>query len=191
MNFNQKYILTIYGPDLYGPVRNAFDEGKSITGASWRGLGRWKSRLFWALWNGMEPLGEWHSGTKKFSIFRAWSIEIFTSIFHFNRKQNKSDKFCLFCFFSHLIFCSNQKQIKVINFASFSLRLALKGVWHEIYAFRFLHKSASLGPLSIPLGPFRIFSKIRGDIRERMFNSDVNDTGTLHLKIKVLLIFHF
>ncbi len=32
-------------------------------------------------------------------------------------------------------------------------------------------------PLSIPLGPFRIFSKIRGDIRELMFITGVNDTG--------------
>jgi hypothetical protein len=30
----------------------------------------------------------------------------------------------------------------------------------------FFHKSVSPGPLSISLGPFRIFSKIRGDIRE-------------------------
>ncbi len=35
----------------------------------------------------------------------------------------------------------------------------------------------STGPLSILLGPFRIFSKIRGDIREWMFISGVNDTG--------------
>ncbi len=77
----------------------------------------------------------------------------------------------------------------------------------------FFHKSVSLGPLSIPLGPFKFFSKILGDIREWMFISGVNDTGekrekfldkifykyfvqsfvecTLHLKIEVLLIFHF
>jgi hypothetical protein len=30
----------------------------------------------------------------------------------------------------------------------------------------FFHKSVSLGPLSIPLGPFKIFSKICGDIGE-------------------------
>ena len=30
----------------------------------------------------------------------------------------------------------------------------------------FFHKSVSPGPLSISLGSFRIFSKIRGDIRE-------------------------
>jgi hypothetical protein len=33
-------ILAIFGPnDLYGPVRNAFDAGKSITRARGRGLG--------------------------------------------------------------------------------------------------------------------------------------------------------
>ena len=32
-------------------------------------------------------------------------------------------------------------------------------------------------PISIPLGPFWIFSKIRGDIRELMFIAGVNDTG--------------
>ncbi len=55
--------------------------------------------------------------------------------------------------------------------------MELKGVWHEIFVFRFFHKSVSLGPLNIPIGPFQIFSKIRGDIREWMFISDVNDTG--------------
>jgi hypothetical protein len=37
--------------------------------------------------------------------------------------------------------------------------------------------SGSPGPLSIPLGPLQVFSKIRGDIRELMFISGVNDTG--------------
>ncbi len=35
----------------------------------------------------------------------------------------------------------------------------------------FFHESVSPGPLSIPLGPFRIFSKIRGDIREWMLSA--------------------
>ncbi len=35
----------------------------------------------------------------------------------------------------------------------------------------------SPGPPSIPLGPFQIFSKIRGDIREWMFITGVNNTG--------------
>ncbi len=41
----------------------------------------------------------------------------------------------------------------------------------------FFHESVSPRPTSIPLGPFWIFSKIRGDIRELMFIAGVNDTG--------------
>jgi hypothetical protein len=32
-------------------------------------------------------------------------------------------------------------------------------------------------PQSIPFGPFRIFSKIRGDIRESRCTTGINDTG--------------
>jgi hypothetical protein len=68
----------------------------------------------------------------------------------------------------------------------------LKGIYHRLITkqihdpspltrdfmtWDFFHKSVYPGPLSIPLGPFRIFSKIRGDIREWMFISGVNDTG--------------
>ncbi len=53
----------------------------------------------------------------------------------------------------------------------------LKGVWHEIFDFRFFHESVSPRPQSIPLGPFWIFSKICGDIHEWIFIADVNDTG--------------
>jgi hypothetical protein len=45
--------------------------------------------------------------------------------------------------------------------------------------------------MSIALGPFRIFSKIRGDIRSSMFATGVNDTGGKCKKssiIKVLII---
>jgi hypothetical protein len=41
----------------------------------------------------------------------------------------------------------------------------------------FFHESVSPKPLSIPLGSFRIFSKIRGDIRSSMFATGVVDTG--------------
>jgi hypothetical protein len=34
-----------------------------------------------------------------------------------------------------------------------------------------------LKPLSIPLGLFRIFSKIRGDIRSSRLTTGINDTG--------------
>jgi hypothetical protein len=45
------------------PLLNAFDAGKSITRTS--GVGPLKSRLFWALCNGIEQLGECHLGQKK------------------------------------------------------------------------------------------------------------------------------
>ncbi len=41
----------------------------------------------------------------------------------------------------------------------------------------FFHESVSSRPPSIPVGPFWIFSKIRGDVRELMFITGVNDTG--------------
>ncbi len=43
--------------DLYGPVRNAFDAGSIHYLGKWEGVGPWKSRVFWALWNGIEPIG--------------------------------------------------------------------------------------------------------------------------------------
>ncbi len=54
----------------------------------------------------------------------------------------------------------------------------LKGVWHEIFDFRFFSWiSVPQAPkYSMPLEPFWIFSKIRGDIRELMFITGVNDT---------------
>ncbi len=53
----------------------------------------------------------------------------------------------------------------------------LKGVWHEIFDFIFFHESVSPRPPSIPLEPFWIFSKLRGDIRKLLFITGVNDTG--------------
>ncbi len=51
--------------DLYGPVRNAFDAGSIYYEGKWKGVGPWKSRVFWALWNFIEPVGEYHLGPKK------------------------------------------------------------------------------------------------------------------------------
>ncbi len=53
------------------------------------------------------------------------------------------------------------------------------------------YESVSPRPLSIPLGPFRIFSKIRGDIRSSRCTTAVVDTGGKWKKssiIKVLII---
>ncbi len=54
----------------------------------------------------------------------------------------------------------------------------LKGQCHEIFfASGSFHESVSPQPQSSPLRPFRIFSKIRGDIRSSRFATGVNDTG--------------
>jgi hypothetical protein len=54
-----------------------------------------------------------------------------------------------------------------------------------------ISRTVSSKPLSIPLGSFRIFPKIRGDIRCSRFATGVNDTGGKCKKssiIKVLII---
>ena len=54
----------------------------------------------------------------------------------------------------------------------------LKGQCHEIFCYWFFfHESVSPQPQSIPCRPFRIFSKIRGDIRESRCTTGINDTG--------------
>ncbi len=55
--------------------------------------------------------------------------------------------------------------------------MLLKGQCHEIFCFWFFYESVSPQPQSVPLGPFRIFSKIRGDIRKSRCTTGVNDTG--------------
>ncbi len=47
---------------------------------------------------------------------------------------------------------------------------------YEIFGFIFFYESVSPEPLSIPLGPFRFFTKIRGDIGKFMFITGVKDT---------------
>ncbi len=60
----------------------------------------------------------------------------------------------------------------------FLVGVILKGVWHEIFDFMFFfHESVSPRPPSIPLQPFRFFSKIRGDMSEWIFIAGVVDTG--------------
>ncbi len=53
----------------------------------------------------------------------------------------------------------------------------LKGQCHEISTSGFFHESVTPKHLSILLRPFRIFSKIRGDIRGSRCTAGVNDTG--------------
>jgi hypothetical protein len=59
----------------------------------------------------------------------------------------------------------------------------LKGECHEIFCFWFFYESVSPQPQSIPLGPFRIFSKIRGVIRKSRCTTGVNDSGS-RMRIK-------
>ncbi len=52
---------------------------------------------------------------------------------------------------------------------------SLNGQCLEIFSF-FFHKSVSPQLQSIPLGPFRIFSKIREDIRKSRCTTSINNT---------------
>jgi hypothetical protein len=55
--------------------------------------------------------------------------------------------------------------------------ITFKGTVSRDFCFWFFHESVSPKPLIIPLGPFRMFSKIRGDIRSSWFATGVVDTG--------------
>ncbi len=58
-----------------------------------------------------------------------------------------------------------------------SLCMRLKGQCHEIFCFWFFYESVSPQPQRIPLVPFRIFSKIRGNICKSRCTTGVKDTG--------------
>jgi len=52
-----------------------------------------------------------------------------------------------------------------------------KGQCHEIFCCWFFYESVSPQPQSVLLGPFRIFSKIRGNVRRSRLTTGINDTG--------------
>jgi hypothetical protein len=54
---------------------------------------------------------------------------------------------------------------------------SLKGQCHEIFASGFFHESIFPQTQSIPLGPFKIFSKIHGDICKSRCTTGISDTG--------------
>jgi hypothetical protein len=54
---------------------------------------------------------------------------------------------------------------------------SLKGQCHEMFDFRLFNESVSPKPLSIPIGPFQIFVKVRGDICSSRCTTGVVDTG--------------
>ncbi len=78
--------------------------------------------------------------------------------------------FCLLIFFLQI---DGQNCSLLINTPA----TYLKGQCHEIFASGFFKKSVPPQPQRISLRPFRIFSKIRGDIRSSRFATGVNDTG--------------
>ncbi len=66
-------------------------------------------------------------------------------------------------------------------------RYVFKGtVSRDFLLLVFFYKSVSPQPQSIPLGPFRIFSKIRGDIRKSRCTTGVNDVTTPFLAETIL-----
>jgi hypothetical protein len=52
-----------------------------------------------------------------------------------------------------------------------------KGTVPRDFRLLIFHESVSPKPLSIPVGPFRIISNIRGDIRSSRLTTGVKDTG--------------
>jgi len=63
------YFNYLWTYDLYIPVRNTFDAGKSITRGSGKGGWALEIKTFLGLWNGIEPLGEDHFWGPKKSRF--------------------------------------------------------------------------------------------------------------------------
>ncbi len=53
----------------------------------------------------------------------------------------------------------------------------LKEQCHKIFCLWFFHKSVSPQPQSIPVRPYQICLKIRGDIRKSRCTDGINDTG--------------
>ena len=82
---------------------------------------------------------------------------------------------------SQLKVCHRWQMQKIFNNKKYSTILTycmyLKGQCHEIFASGFFHESVSPQLQSIPFRPFRIFSKICGDIRESRCTTGINDTG--------------
>ncbi len=64
----------------------------------------------------------------------------------------------------------------------------LKGQCHKVFDFWFFHESVFPKPLSIPLGPFRTFSKLHGDIRSSRFTTGVVDTSGKWTKFSIIKV---
>ncbi len=76
------------------------------------------------------------------------------------------------------IFCKLPFTFSDCNILNCSFwRATLKGQCQEIFCFWFFYESVSPQPQSVPLGPFRIFSKSSGDIGSSRLTTGVADTG--------------
>ncbi len=63
--FNMEFQFMLQWFTVYGPMCNAFYAGSIHYKGKWEGDGPWKLRLFWALWNGIEPIGKCHFSARK------------------------------------------------------------------------------------------------------------------------------
>jgi hypothetical protein len=81
--------------------------------------------------------------------------------------------------FNNFVWAPSGSRVNIyINFC-LQVHFKVSAAWYcyNYFRFWFFHQSVSPQPQSIPLGPFRIFSKIRGDIRKSRCTTGVNDTG--------------
>ncbi len=68
---------------------------------------------------------------------------------------------------------SNRQQLPSYDYTKNSIIVFLLSelLKESFFDFRFFHESVSPGPLSIPWGPFRIFTKICGDFRNKRLST--------------------
>jgi hypothetical protein len=75
---------------------------------------------------------------------------------------------------------------KVVLIMTFLIkgRHSLKGQCHEFFGFRFSTWISFLQAPYIPLGPFRVFSKICGDVHSSRCTTGVIDTGGIQKNLE-------
>ncbi len=100
---------------------------------------------------------------KNVLLFQKWLTESFQCL-HLRASVYEEKDY--FSEFSSTFMDANQNLVlhNLKNPEHMSKRTHLKNVRHKISTSSFFHKSVSLEPLSILLGPFRIFTKIREDV---------------------------
>ncbi len=99
-----------------------------------------------------------------------------------NSLYSNRKRFCFFLFMNKYWDCCISLQVKCIAFVAGNWKGVqclsfLRDSVTRFFGSGFFHESVSPKPLSIQVGPFRIFSKIRGDIRNSRLTTGINDTG--------------